>query len=269
MTQPAPDAIGGATVIAYSPIDQRHRPTGGCRQMVAGVLQPPATGLAICQYKDESAFYLFGCDENWQIKTDTWHPTIEEAMTQAEFEYEGVRQTWVNHRPAWEPMTDDEMNAIWGMFYERFRFRPSVESSDWPSIHEPAASVTHDISHAFSDGGVASTSDEIDLNVEMLGLFRQLVLPGERLCALDWHHDCYWFNPYSRFGFSSTYTGMISAIPDGDYSIFLADDFRVGIFGHPWEQTICVWGQPLLEVVARHNPKLLGRVIRRNGHVVG
>jgi hypothetical protein len=91
---PAPNLIGEATVVCYSPIDSRHRPTGGCRQIVAGVLQGPAAGVAICRY-DASGYYLFGCDENWQSVTDTWHPTIEEAKAQAEFEYEGVSMTWI------------------------------------------------------------------------------------------------------------------------------------------------------------------------------
>jgi hypothetical protein len=97
---PAPSKIGGATVICYTPIDGRHHHTGKCRQIVAGVLQGAAAGLAICQYEGEDSFYLFGCDENWQSVTDTWHETLEEAKDQAEFEYEGVSSTWVCPAPA-------------------------------------------------------------------------------------------------------------------------------------------------------------------------
>jgi hypothetical protein len=41
-----------------------------------------------------SAYYLFGCDAEWNTVTDTWHKTLEEALEQAEFEYEGVSKTW-------------------------------------------------------------------------------------------------------------------------------------------------------------------------------
>jgi len=58
---------------------------------------------------------------------------------------------------------------------------------------------------------------------------------------------------------------MIPVLPDGDYHIFLADDFSFGTLGHPWEQTICVFGKPLIDVVEREGPKLLGRVVRRQG----
>jgi hypothetical protein len=51
--------------------------------------------LAICQYDGESAYYLFGCDTEWNAVTDTWHETLGDALHQAELEYEGVSGTWV------------------------------------------------------------------------------------------------------------------------------------------------------------------------------
>ncbi len=95
---PAPTHIGGAKVIVFTAIDGRHRHTGACRQIVGDALRGPAAGLAICRVEGQDGFYLFGCDEGWGSVTDTWHPTTEEAMAQAEFEYEGVTATW--QRPA-------------------------------------------------------------------------------------------------------------------------------------------------------------------------
>lgn len=89
-----PERIGGARLVRWSVIDPRNRPTGKCRQIVGGKLQGPAAGLAICQYNDEEAYYLFGCDAEWKTVTDTWHETLEEALQQAEIEYEGVSATW-------------------------------------------------------------------------------------------------------------------------------------------------------------------------------
>jgi hypothetical protein len=90
----APRIIDGAMVICFSLIDERHRPTHACRQIVAGDLQGPAAGLAICKYDGEDCFYLFGCDTEWNAVTDTWHQTLDDAHKQAEFEYEGVSATW-------------------------------------------------------------------------------------------------------------------------------------------------------------------------------
>lgn len=91
-----PPTIGGARVVFYTPIDDRHRFTGGCKQIVAGQLMGPMAGLAICYQASEDAFYLFGCDVEWQSVTDTWHQTVEDAKHQAEFEYEGVGKTWID-----------------------------------------------------------------------------------------------------------------------------------------------------------------------------
>ncbi len=39
--------------------------------------------------------------------------------------------------------------------------------------------------------------------------------------------------------------------PKGDYYIFLRDDLSEGTFGHPWEQTLCVFGERLLASLGR------------------
>lgn len=92
----APSEIDGARVGLYTPIDERHRHTGNCRQIVAGELMGAAAGLAICRYDGDTSFYLFGCDREWNVLTDTWHETLEDAKAQAEFEYAGVSATWLN-----------------------------------------------------------------------------------------------------------------------------------------------------------------------------
>jgi len=91
-----PPTIGGGRVVCYTPIDHRHRFTGNCKQIVAGQLMEPMAGLAICHQASEDAFYLFGCDAEWQSVTDTWHQSIEDAKHQAEFEYAGVSKTWID-----------------------------------------------------------------------------------------------------------------------------------------------------------------------------
>jgi hypothetical protein len=92
----APQLVGGYRLVCYSPIDERHRFTGQTKQIVRGVLMGAMAGLVICQPPDSQDFYLFGCDADWNVVTDTWHQTLEEAREQAEFEYEGVSQTWIS-----------------------------------------------------------------------------------------------------------------------------------------------------------------------------
>lgn len=92
--KPAPAVIGGFKVICYTSIDSRHRFTGKTKQIVRGELMGAMSGLAICQPDKTDAVYLFGCDTDWNVVTDTWHQSLDEAKEQAEYEYEGVTQTW-------------------------------------------------------------------------------------------------------------------------------------------------------------------------------
>ena len=96
MMEPAPKEIDGADVVCYTRIDERHRFTGNTRQIVAGQVMGPMAALAICQYPDHDGFYLFGCDAEWSRITDTYHDTLKDAQEQAEFEYEGVTQSWTH-----------------------------------------------------------------------------------------------------------------------------------------------------------------------------
>ncbi len=89
-----PNPLDGASVVCFTPLDQRHRHTGNCRQICNGLTQGPASGLAICQYPRESCYYLLSCDADWSVIGDTRHQTLEGAKDQAEFEYSGVSATW-------------------------------------------------------------------------------------------------------------------------------------------------------------------------------
>jgi hypothetical protein len=89
-----PKIVGTLQLVCYSPIDERHRFFGKTRQIVKGQLMGAMAGLVICQTPDSQEFYLFGCDADWNVVTDTWHQSLLEAKDQAEFEYEGISQTW-------------------------------------------------------------------------------------------------------------------------------------------------------------------------------
>lgn len=91
-----PQITGEERLICYSSIDQRHRFTGDCKQKVAGINTGEMAGLMICFHEEEQAFYLYGCDDEWNVVTDTWHKILVDAKQQAEFEYEGISKTWIN-----------------------------------------------------------------------------------------------------------------------------------------------------------------------------
>ena len=84
------------------------------------------------------------------------------------------------------------------------------------------------------------------------------------LIALDWQHPAYRFVPANQ-ALTWQAEWKIPIYPDGDYFAFLSEDYAEGTFGHPWEQTICVFGQELLDAVAADRPTLLRTVVRQHG----
>jgi hypothetical protein len=70
--------VGGARIVRWAVIHGRHE------------IGSEVTYLAICRHDDEEAFYLFHCDHLWQVVADTWHETLEAAMSQAASDYDGL-----------------------------------------------------------------------------------------------------------------------------------------------------------------------------------
>jgi hypothetical protein len=167
---------------------------------------------------------------------------------------------------AWEELTSAEMDLVWDRSYAEFKFHPSIHPKDWPGILEPNPSVTYSISSFYGISTAIATDMQKDLSVETLEALRKCVRgTRERVYALDWNHTCYWFYPNAIFRAKETDAWKVPILPNGDYYIFLAEDFRFGIFGHPWEQTICIFGQELLDAFATAPPKTLTHIVRKNG----
>jgi len=165
---------------------------------------------------------------------------------------------------AWEILTETEMDTAWDRFYAEFNFRPSGHPQDWPSIKEPTPSATYSISSFY--GAMSNPRVlEKDLNVKTLEALRICVEPERRLYALDWQHNCYWLYPHRRFDAHRSRAWKVPVLPNGDYYIFIAEDFSFGLFGHPWEQTICVFGQALLNALAQNMPLHFAKPVRRDG----
>jgi len=148
----------------------------------------------------------------------------------------------------------DEYDDVWDRFRSAFQFRPSVHADQWPGMREPSPSITYSISER--------TTFVEDLDTHALAIFRRVVAPEERMYVLDWQHTSFWFYPHRSRG-EAFERGLY---PDGDYHIFLAEDFSFGMFGHPWEQTICVFGERLLQAMDQHTPSLFRSILRRDGY---
>ena len=68
--------------------------TGNTTHRAGNTIIGPTNALAICQYEKDDQFYLFYCNEQWEVLTDTYHLSLESAKEQAEFEYDGISKKW-------------------------------------------------------------------------------------------------------------------------------------------------------------------------------
>jgi hypothetical protein len=146
----------------------------------------------------------------------------------------------------WIPLSQAVRRSVWDEFYAKFQFRPSVHPQQWPGICEPTPFRTYDITGVRND----PNRDVLETQFEITCLLalRKAVSPNAWLYAMDWQHQCYYFSPHqAKVGD----WWAISALPDGDYHIFLSRDLAFGWFGHPWEETICVFGEPLVNTLGR------------------
>ncbi|OKJ77829.1 DUF2716 domain-containing protein [Streptomyces sp. CB02460] len=162
-------------------------------------------------------------------------------------------------------LAEAEHRRVWGRFCDEFTFRPSMDSSQWPAFEEPVASVTWSLAALDDDPGY----ERLDRLVEVVqqGL-TSCVGPSGTLLALDWQHTSYRFVPWSVGGPGQP-DWPLSPYPDGDYFIYLAEDFRTGSFGHPWEHSLCLFGQDFLGIASVEVEGVLGPPIRRSGRATG
>jgi hypothetical protein len=135
---------------------------------------------------------------------------------------------------SWIPMTGAEDEQVWNVICRQFHFSPST--TEFPSFQVPHPFVTY------------STRDVKWKEIETVlsHILITLTDEGERIMALDWNHQGYWVDPRQPFERDEEGTWIIPALPDGDYNFFIARDFQWGYLGHPWEQSVTLFGENLM-----------------------
>jgi hypothetical protein len=152
-----------------------------------------------------------------------------------------------------------EERTIWDRWLAEFAFRPSMHV--FPGIREPVPSATWSLDMLNNDPGYLKL-DRFSATVEQA--LTTCTPDGESVLVLDWQHRCFRVRPDLMAGGERS-GWPLSPCPDGDYYIFLAEDFSFGSFGHPWEHTICLFGAGLLAVADHAVSGVLGRPVRRGG----
>ena len=71
-----------------------YRPTGKTRHFYGHMDLPPPNELSIVKYPSDPGYYLIYFDDKGTELTDTYHDTLEGALTQAEWEFEVKPNEW-------------------------------------------------------------------------------------------------------------------------------------------------------------------------------
>lgn len=144
---------------------------------------------------------------------------------------------------AWTELPMADYEPLWSSFESRFGFRAGVSEDAWPAIREPTPSLTFDLS-VVEDGPQRGAAYDA-INAEALRCFVFALPDIAEWFVLDWQHPAYRFRPSVQ---AQTWQPewRVPVYPDGDYYAFLTPDMAEGTFGHPWERTLCVFGERLL-----------------------
>ena len=148
--------------------------------------------------------------------------------------------------------------TAWAPFQERFGFAADPFERDKPAIRLPPGSLVLDLSVLPDGPRIAAGTNAI--NAAALRAFVWLTGDDEELLALDLNHSTFRYSPAAltlSTAASSEVPGAafsachwpVQVFPNGDYYAHMPPDLRWGTFGHPWQQTLTIWGHELVDIL--------------------
>lgn len=159
----------------------------------------------------------------------------------------------------WIPLKDKELKFAWKTFAREFKFKPSI--SRFPAFQALSPYITYDISAYFEDSFLLHADEDLEKKA-LLSFQENITGTDEYMLALDWQHECYWITPYGSFEKDEFGEWKVPVLPNGNYYFFLSKEMNWGLLGHPWEQSITIFGEGLIDSFSRHHPLLFQRKIR-------
>ncbi|MFG2043306.1 DUF2716 domain-containing protein [Dactylosporangium sp. NPDC048998] len=111
---------------------------------------------------------------------------------------------------------------------------------------DPQPSVTFDLSGFFTSP-VQAEFNAAERAVDSLThlAFVRVLPPDRPLLVLDREHASFRFWPHRQ---TEPLDRLV--VPNGDHYVVGTENFAIGAEGLPWEQTLRVWGEPLVGVLA-------------------
>lgn len=137
-----------------------------------------------------------------------------------------------------------DYDDAWAPFDARFGFRPNYHERQAPAIRLPERSMVLDLEPVFEKDGPRFAAGFSAINAAALRAFIWLA-ESEDLIALDWQHQSFRYSPAGQA--LSDRPWAITVAPDGDYYAHMTADLRWGTFGHPWQRSLTIWGDELMD----------------------
>ena len=165
---------------------------------------------------------------------------------------------------AWVEITDKRTGrGLMKNFSDKLAFKPHTK--EFPGIDEPSPSITYRISFIWETDIENHRRILIDFHTCAYKAFRRCAQKDQWLFTTDVYHCNYRFYPQSAFEGSNPDAWKTPLFPNGEYSIFVSKSCSFGLFGHPWEKTICIFGASLISTFEIYKPELFRDIIRKNG----
>lgn len=152
-------------------------------------------------------------------------------------------------------LNEAEDKFVWDRLKE-LNFNPSYSLPSRTFSHLPFDADVYDVGKM--------TADDMDrLNELAVQAVINVTVKDELVYALDWQHSSLLFDPrkpetmrnfyvndkrYHGGGYNVYFPDFF---PDGDYYFFIAKDFRFGWLGHPWQQTVWIFGSRFKKEIAK------------------
>lgn len=164
----------------------------------------------------------------------------------------------MKHQEEWEILSDQLMDELWDIVYQRFSFEPDYKAEDSRyTLKEP-----HDL---YSCKGVSAIADsDPNWRETIQGIFCMCLKDQKYMYALDWQHTCYEYYPQVKtrkenptFILDERYHGggynayFPEFYPNGDYYLFFSKDLTWGYLTDPWRQHIFVYGEQLRKEIQK------------------
>lgn len=143
-------------------------------------------------------------------------------------------------------------DKLWDKIFGEYRFVPNCVKEPYPWIQLPQPCRSFRLKNVWNDEQEALVNS----------FFVQS--GAEKLYALDWHHDCFSFDPKDFGRLIKEYHDedcdcnvyFPSYYPNGDYYFFVEEDWKCALFGHPWISEIVVYGQELIGLFEANKEEL-------------